>query len=156
MFNSNDFNEVISSNPKKIQFQISESLSEEMLFTDIDNFPKYKGIYFLFLNTTNKELLYIGSVYANNRSIKDRLQQYLQLGSGGESFRGKIASLNNISDSDAIEFIKTTVTAKFIDMNKFDKDSIKQIEQVAIWANQPPLNYILKKFDFTQIDIIVE
>jgi len=48
------------------------------------------------------------------------------------------------------------VSAKFINLSKFDKDTIKQIEQLLIWAYQPPLNFILKKFNFEQFKIVIE
>jgi hypothetical protein len=78
------------------------------------------------------------------------------MGSGGNSFRGKISNLKNISNKDAIEYIKNNVKARFIDLENFDYNTIKQLEQISVWAYQPPLNFILKKFNFKQIDIVIE
>jgi len=156
MLNCNSFLEVINAEEGEIKNQFYTALSEEVSFLDIDSFPEYRGIYFLFLNNEERNLLYIGSAYGIKRNIKQRCMQYLQKGDGGDSFRGKISILKNISDEEAIIFITDNVVAKFIEMSKFDEQAIKQIEQVAIWGYQPPMNFILKKFDFKQVQVFLK
>ena len=98
-------------------------------------------------------MIYIGSASVNERTIKKRCQQYLQKGNGGESFRGKIETLKEISSDEAIKFIKDNISAKFINYNDLEEDSIKQLEQIAICCYQRVLNFILKKFDYKTLQV---
>jgi len=149
MLNVTNFEMLIKqSNKDKEYFQ--SLLSEVIEFRDISQFPNNKGLYFLYVGNI---LLYIGSVSANKRTIKIRCQQYLQKGSGGESFRGKIEKLQKISADNAIKFIKDNISAKFINYNHLDTDHIKQLEQIAICCYQPTLNFILKKFDYRNLQV---
>ena len=156
MFNTQNFDEFIKSNPKLIREEFDKVLTTNIDFLTIEKFPKERGLYFLYLSDSENTLLYIGSTYGGNRTIYERCRQYLQKGCGGESFRGKIANLKNISEDDAVQFIKDKVKAKFILLNDFEEIAIRQIEQVAVWSYQPPLNFVLKKFNFKQLEIVIE
>ena len=150
MLNANNFESLIKSTHKDKEYFQSLLSKERIDFKDISNFPKERGLYFLFYQDI---LLYIGSASAQSRTIKIRCQQYLQKGSGGESFRGKIEKLKEISPNEAIEFIKNNISAKFINYNNLDENGIKQLEQIAICYYQPTLNFILKKFDYKTLQV---
>ena len=124
--------------------------SEFTNFNDISNFPNYKGLYFLYYDSI---LLYIGSANAEKRTIKIRCRQYLQKGSGGKSFRGKIEQLKNIPAEEAIKFIKQKISAKFINFSELEKNKILQLEQIAIFSYQPTLNFMLNKFDYENLKV---
>ena len=106
MLNATNFLALITpSETTKIYFE--KMLTSELTsFNDISNFPNYKGLYFLYYEST---LLYIGSASAENRTVKKRCQQYIQQGNGGNSFRGKIELLQNIPSDQAIKFIKMNI-----------------------------------------------
>lgn len=150
MLNTTNFLALITpSETTKIYFE--KMLTSELTsFSDISNFPNYKGLYFLYYEST---LLYIGSASAESRTVKKRCQQYIQQGNGGNSFRGKIELLQNIPPGQAIKFIKMNIQAKFIDLSEIQENKIKQLEQVAIYACQPPLNFVLNKFDYKNLDV---
>lgn len=121
-----------------------------IFFNEISSFPEYKGLYFLYYNST---LLYIGSASAEERTVRIRCQQYLQKGNGGNSFRGKIEQLKKISTEETIEFIKKNISAKFIDYKEQEKNKIKQLEQIAILSYQPPLNFMLNQFSYQNLEV---
>ena len=125
MLNATNFLALITpSETTKIYFE--KMLTSELTsFNDISNFPNYKGLYFLYYEST---LLYIGSASAENRTVKKRCQQYIQQGNGGNSFRGKIELLQNIPSGQAIKFIKMNIQAKFIDLSEIQENKIKQLE----------------------------
>jgi len=151
MLNTDNFTDLINSAYREDKEYFQSLLSKNHLdFRNISTFPKERGLYFLFWKEI---LLYIGSASAQSRTIKIRCQQYIQQGSGGESFRGKIEILRDISSNEAIEFIKNNISAKFINYDKLNEDSIKQLEQVAIYCYQPVLNFILKKFDYKTLQV---
>ena len=79
MLNINNFESLIKLTHKDKEYFQSLLSKEKVGFTDISNFPEARGLYFLFYKDT---LLYIGSVSANDRTIKIRCQQYLHKGSG--------------------------------------------------------------------------
>jgi hypothetical protein len=152
MLNTNNFESLIKpvqnkNNKKYFQDLLSKN---QINFNDINNFPKEKGLYFLYYQ---KILLYIGSASASSRTIQIRCRQYLQRGSGGESFRGKIEKLRSITAVKAIEFVQNNISAKFITFDNLEVEHIKQLEQIAICCYQPPLNFILKKFDYKNLQI---
>ena len=152
MLNTNDFESLIKfvhnkNNKEYFQDLLSEN---QISFNNISNFPKEKGLYFLYYQNI---LLYIGSASASSRTIQIRCKQYLQKGNGGESFRGKIEKLQNIQVEEAIEFIKNNISAKFITFDNLDVGHIKQLEQVAICCYQSPLNFILEKFNYKNLQV---
>jgi len=69
MINSKNFYDIASSNPKQIKSKFDQLLSLEKSFSEIETFPAYKGIYFLYL-TSNESLLYVGAAYKGKRTIK--------------------------------------------------------------------------------------
>ena len=151
MLNTDNFTDLINSACREDKEYFQPLLSKNQFdFKNISIFPKERGLYFLFYKDI---LLYIGSASAQSRTIKIRCQQYLQQGSGGESFRGKIEILKSVSSNEAIEFIKNNISAKFINYDNLDEDSIKQLEQIAICCYQPVLNFILKKFDYKTLQV---
>ncbi len=154
MINTNNFDQLICGQPEQAREIFSTYLNADPVsFERISDFPGTTGIYFIYKNGDQAVPIYIGSAFAENRSLKIRCGQYLQRGSGGESLRGKIEILKEISDLQAIEYIKTNFTAKFIQLPSVEENKIKQIEQIAIWAYSPRLNFILKCFnyDYTQL-----
>lgn len=142
MLNSQDFRSLIASDPVVAAKKINSLLNEAIPFTRIDDFPQERGLYFLYLKDQTK-LLYIGSAYADKRHLKKRCQQYLQHGSGGNSFTGKLAQLQNMTRADSIDFVRNNVEARFIIVtNGLPAAIIKQRELLSIWALRPPLNFI--------------
>jgi hypothetical protein len=145
-----------TSNPELVKTELDQVLTQkQILFSNVDLFPAYRGLYYLY-NKSDLTLLYIGSVYGKDRSIKDRCNQYIIKGKGGDSFRGKISILKKLSDEKTIKYIKENVYAKFVNLESIDEQSIRQIEQVAIWAYQPTLNFILNKFSYEDLNITFE
>jgi hypothetical protein len=150
VLNSHNFQSLITSSPSNSAAIITNWLSPTVAFSRIEDFPKRKGIYFLHLKDGGP-LLYIGAAYAGNRDLKTRCSQYLQQGSGGESFTGKLATLKNISRSDAITFVRDNIEAKFLFANNLAEQVIKQRELLCIWAFHPPLNFIQPKSTLTSL-----
>jgi hypothetical protein len=60
MLNTQTFDDVVKSNPETVRNEISKALSDSIQFSKIDEFPNYRGLYFLYLSDGNI-LLYIGS-----------------------------------------------------------------------------------------------
>lgn len=131
----------IISDPDASAVRITSLLSEPMSFSCIKFFPDDRGIYFLYLKDTG-ELLYIGSAYAEKRSLRKRCIQYLQIGSGSNSFTGKIATLNGTTRTEAIEFVRGNVEARFIVTTGLSEKEIRQHECLSIWSFRPKLNFI--------------
>ena len=150
MLNSQDFLSLTASDPLAAATSITSLLSEAVPFTRTEDFPQERGIYFLYLKNQDV-LLYIGSAYANNRHMKKRCQQYLQQGSGGESFTGKLARLKNLTRIEAIEFVRNNIEAKFIVANGQPEAIIKQRELLSIWAFRPLLNFIQPTSTFAEL-----
>lgn len=136
-----DFQDLLTANPAATADEFLRLLSPPIKFSQIDNFPTERGIYFLYIANISRPL-YIGSAYESNRNLKKRCMQYLQNGSGGNSFTGRIARLKNIPRTEAIEFVRANIFARFIVEVDLDKATIKQREMACIWALQPPLNFI--------------
>ena len=153
MINTETFESLLNCDQSESERIFLKAISNYFIsFSDINNFPHQKGLYFIYRNELLDTPLYIGSAYAKTRTIKKRCMQYLQKGSGGESFRGKIESLNRVDSSTAINEIKENYSIKFIILNKEERE-IKQIEQFAIWCFSPKYNFILKHFEFDGLSL---
>lgn len=66
--------------------------------------------------------------------------------SSGGTLRRKIECVTGWNSIVAIDYIKSNLSAKFIDDIQFDK--LKFIEEVAIWAYQPKLNAVKESSSF--------
>lgn len=153
MINTTGFEQLIGSNVDETKNIFLSCMTREAIsFFNINEFPESKGIYLIYKNNMLNNPIYIGSAYAETRTLKMRCRQYLQKGSGGESFRGKIEDLKGINNSQAIEFIKNNFSAKFIELPNENEDKIKQLEQLAIWGFSPKLNFILKRFIYGNVN----
>lgn len=108
--------------------------AQAVSFESIDNFPKYKGLYFVFLSN---EVVYVGK--ADKQTIVARCKQYICMSSGA-TLRKKVECVMSCTPQDAIRYIKTNLQARFIKVD--DVQRIQVIEEIAIWAFQPRLNAI--------------
>lgn len=155
MIRSNNWVDLITSNPKDIKNIFLGKMSTCYSFKDTDKFPEEKGIYFIFKNKADAQNktkpIYIGEVHAEERNFKKRCCQYVQQGNGGNSVRKKIEEIFNYSQVNAINYIKNNFYCCFYSLS--ENKSIEQIEKVAIWCFQPILNFI--KNDFNYDDLVI-
>ena len=135
MLNIKNFDDFISCTVEETKKTINNRLSKERIsFKNIDNFSNKKGLYFIFLNEI---VLYIGK--ADKQDIQTRCKQYLNKSSGG-TLRKKIECIRECNSEMAIKYIKTNLSAKFVEVDTID--NIPMIEEISIWAFQPKLNVI--------------
>jgi hypothetical protein len=150
MLNSESFDSVIASGPTDVAAIIQSWLSPPVPFSRLAEFPRELGIYFLYIKDGGA-LLYIGAAYALGRHIKIRCGQYLQHGTGGDNFTGKVASLKNITRREAIDFVRHNVEARFLTLPDMSERVIKQRECLSIWAFNPYLNFVLPGSTFAEL-----
>ncbi len=143
MLNTSNYKTMLSANPNTTRTTFSKKIVSEVSFNNIEDFPTTKGIYFIYEKPDLEHPIYIGSTA---RDFKTRCRQYLQDGNGGESFRGKISALQGCKTTDAITWIKSNCSAKFLVLN--DGNHQNQLEQIAIWCFSPKLNFILNNFEY--------
>ena len=118
---------------------------EATSFRNIDQFPRSRGVYLLYLGDgQNSKPIYIGCAKDNDRTIQIRCKQYLMSGNGGDSFRGKIEAFLNVNSESTISYIKENVSAKFVIMDDTDSDEILWRESLYIWSYNSILNTIIK------------
>lgn len=135
MLNSKNYNDFFSSTAEDSRRIINSKLSKDIIsFSQINEFPIYNGLYFVFLEDI---IVYIGK--ADKQNIRERCKQYINFSSGG-TLRKKVECIKECNSSLAIDFIKSNLSAKFIHINNVD--SISVLEEVAIWVYQPKLNVV--------------
>ena len=141
MLNIKNFDDFINCTVDKTKEIINNKLSNKKIsFKNIDNFSTKNGLYFIFLNEI---VLYIGK--ADKQNIQTRCRQYLNKSSGG-TLRKKIECIKECNSDVAIEYVKTNLSAKFVEIDTID--NIPMIEEISIWAFQPKLN-VIKPTDFS-------
>jgi hypothetical protein len=151
MIDSNSFKELLSASPDALRIKLLGTLSEPISFRNSAKFPEEKGVYFIVKNVAEDYPIYIGSANTGRRTVKIRCGQYLQLGSGGESVRGRLAKLLRISEEEAIRYIRDELSIRHITMGDSPKRLIVQLEYAAIWACQPVLNHIQGSFVYGEL-----
>lgn len=153
MIGSKSWNDLMNCNQEECRNYFISKMSDKMRFNDIHTFPKKKGLYFVYNDTevcqAAKQAIYIGKADVNERNIRKRCQQYLQKGNGGDSIKRKLQLIMNYNDQQTIDHIRHNFWCRFIIYT--EESNIPQLEQVAIWAFQPILNFIKKDFTFEHI-----
>ena len=135
MLNIKNYDDFINCTVDETKKIINNKLSKERIsFDNINKFSNKNGLYFIFLN---EMVFYIGK--ADKQDIQTRCKQYLNKSSGG-TLRKKIECIKECNSEMAIEYIKTNLSARFVEIDTID--NIPMIEEIAIWAFQPKLNVI--------------
>lgn len=118
----------------------SSALNQRISFKDIEAFPRDKGIYFIFYND---EVIYIGcSHLGEERGIKDRCRQHLQLGSGNNLLAkiNKQYFMNRGNEDELIKFILDNLSVSFIILPNCTSRSIILNRKEYIQKYDPILN----------------
>lgn len=146
--NCTDYDGLMKSTPEATRAALSAKWTTQAVsFENINNFPGYHGLYFVFLSN---EVVYVGK--ADKQTIETRCKQYVCLSSGA-TLRKKVESVMSCEPQVAINFIKANMQARFIKIE--DILRIPVIEEIAIWAFQSRLNAIKPKaFQYSHLSLI--
>lgn len=98
-------------------------------FSKISDFPKEIGVYIVY---ENNEVVYVGASYSDTRTIYKRCKQYIGKSDTGATLRKKVQRINQLTASQAVNYIQHNFVAKFILMNKESQKNIKTIEHFLI------------------------
>lgn len=137
----------MASTPEATKAALSDQWTPAISFEDINRFPAYHGLYFVFLRN---EVVYVGK--ADKQTIVKRCKQYVCMSSGA-TLRRKIECVMTVGPQDAIKFIRANMQARFIKVE--DVLRIPVIEEIAIWAFQARLNAVKPEaFKYSRLSLI--